>query len=78
MNDDAGLAIVGTAAAIVLGIVAGVWWVWVPACALLVVEILCVIPASGGGGVPVYRDEQDALDEIAETLRRIERSQYSD
>ena len=78
MSDDDGLAVLGAVGAIVIGIVVGMPWVWIPASVLLVVETLCLLPAYPGGGVPIYRDEQDALDEIADTLRRIERSQSSD
>lgn len=76
MTDSDLLAVVGTLAGIVLGLVAGVWWFWVPACLLLLLEIAALLPAGGGGYV--VADEGDALNEIAHAVKSIERAQYND
>jgi hypothetical protein len=77
-DDNDALAIAGLIGAIVLGAATGRWWLAVPAGVILVVCLMAFVPAHGGGGVPVHRDESETLDDMAETLHSIRRSQYSD
>jgi hypothetical protein len=78
MSDEETTGLVGALVLAGLALLSGDWWFILPTMLLAVVCVMCAISVGGGGGVPVYRHEQAALDEIAERLRSIERSQYSD
>jgi len=77
MSEDDSLAVVGTVAAIVIGLLAGVWWVWAPACGLLVLEILALIPATAAG-CPCIAASRRRWTRSPRRCAEIERSQHSD
>jgi hypothetical protein len=72
-QSDEALAVVVTIGAVIAGIAWDTPWLWGPALVVLVLEILALIPACD-----IPQTHNSHHDSVEETLRRIERAQYSD